>query len=133
MRIFLADDQSMVCSALRLLLEHEAGMVIVGEAPDTDQMLAQMAIAQPDIVLLDWELPGLHGSEALAMLHAQLVHVRIIALSSLPEARQIALASGADAFVSKGEPPEQLLNAMYRLQNGQTPLSSGSGDNEQVL
>jgi DNA-binding NarL/FixJ family response regulator len=125
MRIFLADDQLMVCSALRLLLEHEPGMSIVGEAPDTEQMLAQIEMAQPDIVLLDWELPGLQGSETLARLRAQLAHVRIIALSSLPEARQVALAYGVDAFVSKGEPPEQLLGAMYRLQNGRTPPISG--------
>jgi DNA-binding NarL/FixJ family response regulator len=88
-------------------------------------MLAQMETAQPDIVLLDWELPGLHGSEALARLRAQLAHVRIIALSSLPEARQMALACGVDAFVSKGEPPEQLLSAMNRLRNGRTPPPSG--------
>jgi DNA-binding NarL/FixJ family response regulator len=127
MRVFLADDQSIVCSALRLLLEHEPDMTIVGEAPDADQMLAQMTTAQPDIVLLDWELPGLRCSEALSALHAQQAGVCVIALSSLPEARQTALACGVDAFVSKGEPPEQLLDAMYRLWNRRTPPPSPSG------
>ncbi len=62
MRILLADDQSEVRSALHLLLEQEAGLTIVEEVSEADELLAQVEMTCPDVVLLDWELPGLQAS-----------------------------------------------------------------------
>jgi DNA-binding NarL/FixJ family response regulator len=58
MRILLADDQPKVRFALRVLLERQPGLKVVGEAADADDLLAQMETACPDLVLLAWELPG---------------------------------------------------------------------------
>jgi len=63
MRVFLADDQAKVCSALRLLLEQELGLRVVGEATEAKDLLAQVQRTQPDLVLLDWELPGLQATD----------------------------------------------------------------------
>ena len=63
MRIFLADDQAKARSALRLLLEQEPGLSVVGEATETEDLLAQVQRTQPDLVLLDWELPGLWATD----------------------------------------------------------------------
>ena len=112
MRVLLADDQSKVRSALRLLLDQEPELSVVGEATEADELLAQVGTACPDIVLLDWELPGLSRHDLLSTLRARCPHLKVIALSGRPEARQAALAAGADAFVSKGDPPEQLLAAV---------------------
>ena len=112
MRVLLADDQSKVRSALRLLLEQEPELSGVSEATDADELLAQVGTVCPDIVLLDWELPGLPRHDLLSTLRARCPHLKVIALSGRPEARQAALAVGADAFVSKGEPPERLLAAV---------------------
>ena len=112
MRVLLADDQSKVRSALRLLLEQEPELSGVGEATDADELLAQVGTFRPDIVLLDWELPGLQAPDMLSALRALCPYLKVIALSGRPEARQAALAAGADAFVSKGDPPEQLLAAV---------------------
>ena len=87
-------------------------MNVVGEAIEADELLAQVETARPDIVLLDWELPGLPRHDVLPALRARCPRLKVIALSGRPEARQAALAAGADAFVSKGDPPEQLLAAM---------------------
>lgn len=116
-RILLADDQSKVRSALRLLVEQEPGLIIVGEATEAENLLAQVEATQPDLVLLDWELPGLQtddpstdsGQGRLSTLRTLCPGLKVIALSGQPEARRAALAAGADAFVSKGDPPEQLL------------------------
>jgi len=108
MRILLADDQPKVRSALRLLLEEE-GLDVVGEASDAEQALEQTAEREPDLVLLDWELPGQGGPAAVAGLRDAQPGVLVVALSGRPGARQAALDAGADAFVSKGEPPERLL------------------------
>jgi DNA-binding NarL/FixJ family response regulator len=120
MRILLADDQPDVRSALRLLIEQETGLLVVGEAADAASLLARVAVDSPDIILLDWELPGessaddgkLTGEELLAQLIATCPTLKIIALSGRIEACQVALSAGADAFVSKAEPPERLLAAL---------------------
>ena len=112
MRVLLADDQSKVRSALRLLLEQEPELSGVDEATDADELLAQVGMVCPDIVLLDWELPGLPHNDVLPALRARCPRLKVVALSGRPEARQAALAAGADAFVSKGDPPEKLLAAV---------------------
>jgi DNA-binding NarL/FixJ family response regulator len=112
MHILLADNQVEVRSALRFLLEQEPGMCLVGEAAEAGELLAQEAALQPDLVLLDWELPGSQPADLLAALRIRR-HTIVIALSGRPEARQAALNAGVDAFVSKGEPPERLLATLY--------------------
>ena len=126
MRVLLADDQTKVRSALRLLLEQEPGLSVVGEAAEAEDLLAQVAATQPDLVLLDWELPGLRTDDRLSVLRALCPQLKVIALSGQPEARRAALSAGADAFVSKGEPPERLLAAVedcrprqHRVENGE--------------
>jgi DNA-binding NarL/FixJ family response regulator len=120
MRVLIADDQPQVRSALRLLLKQEPGVTVVGEAEDTQQALELAAGQRPDLVLLDWELPGPWaaqplknaGQHLLPALRARCPQVKVVALSGRPEARQAALAAGADAFVSKGDPPERVLAAV---------------------
>jgi len=114
MRVLLADDQAKVRSALRLLLKHQPGISILGEAVDTTGLLDWVKAACPDLVLLDWELPGLEVDDLLPTLHELCPRLAVIALSGRPEARQAALDAGVDAFVSKGDPPERLLAAMEK-------------------
>lgn len=117
MRVLLADDQPQVRSALRLLLEQEPWLTVVGEAIEVEGLLEQMRMTRPDLLLLDWELPGLQlvnaatnaTSEGLQPLHACVPGILVIALSGRPEARQMALDAGANAFISKGDPPEYVL------------------------
>jgi DNA-binding NarL/FixJ family response regulator len=122
MRVFLADDQPKVRSALRLLLEQEPGLCVVGEAAEAEDVLAQLKATRPDLMLLDWELPGLSpansvrsGKQLLSVLHVFYPNLRVIALSGRPEACQAALAAGVDAFVSKGDPPERLLATLRMM------------------
>jgi len=112
-RILLADDQHKVRSALRLLLEQETGLQVVGEAVDAEGLLAGTTATCPDLVLLDWELPGLTDG-TLSVLRTTHPELYVIALSGRPEAHRAALAAGADAFVSKANPPERLLAAIEK-------------------
>jgi DNA-binding NarL/FixJ family response regulator len=122
MRVFLADDQPKVRSALRLLLEQEPGLCVVGEAAEAEDLLAQLKATRPDLMLLDWELPGLSptnsvrsGKQLVSVLHVFYPNLRVIALSGRPEACQAAVAAGVDAFVSKGDPPERLLATLRMM------------------
>jgi DNA-binding NarL/FixJ family response regulator len=112
MRVLLADDEARVRSALRLLLEQAAGLDVVGECASGEALAAQIASRCPDLLLLDWELPRLQECGAVSALHAICPALIVIALSGKPEAAKSALAAGADAFVSKGDPPERLLEAL---------------------
>ena len=112
MRILLAHDQPNVRFALRVLLEREPGLAIVGEATDGDDLLSRVETTLPDVVLLGWELPGLTTTDYLSLLRRIRPDLLVIALSVRSEARTAALSAGADAFVSKGDPPERLLAAL---------------------
>ena len=121
MWILLADDQPKVRQGLRLLLEQEQGMAVVAEVANAGSLLAQAKQAQPDLILLDWGLPGPASTEQLMALRKACPHVAVIVLSAQPGAEEAALAAGADAFVSKADPPEQLLAAIEGLQRGENP------------
>ncbi len=112
MRILLADDNPEVRSALRLLLEHEEGLQIVGEAHDVRSMLEQLSSRPFDVVLLDWELPTVRSLHLLRVMRYLRPDVRVVALSGRLNARGESLSAGADAFVSKGDPPTALLSVL---------------------
>ena len=120
MRVLLADDQVWLRSALRLLLEQERNIEVVGEAIDAQALLAAAGQLHPDLILLDWELPGLKTNEARLRLMAALraLHPRlyIVALSGSDNMQSAWLFMGADACVSKAEPPEHLLAALQAAQ-----------------
>jgi DNA-binding NarL/FixJ family response regulator len=111
----LADDQAKVRSALSLLLGQQPGLNVVGETADIAQLFGQVQENRPDLVLLDWELPGSAPNGLLPTLRTMYPCLKVIALSGRPEARQEALAAGADAFVSKCDPPERLLAALHAI------------------
>jgi DNA-binding NarL/FixJ family response regulator len=115
MRILLADDQAKVRSALRLILDQEPGIEVVGEAVDLTGVLDWIQVTRFDLMLLDWELPGLENDQDLEEIYDQCPWVEIIALSGRPEARQAALDAGTAAFVSKGDPPNRLLAAIREV------------------
>ncbi len=114
-RILVADNDARVRSALHTLLGQEPGQVSIRESADIGSLGLQVREFRPDLVLLDWELPGRPAAALLLALHGLEHHPRIIVLSTRPESEVEALAAGADAFVCKGDPPEQLLNSFRRL------------------
>ena len=114
-KILLADDQTKVRSALRLLLEQEDRWQIVAEVGDASTLSAAMALTSPDIILLDWELPGLQGKKSVAGMRSCCPHVKIVALSSQVDARKEARKAQVDAFVSKGDPPNTVLTTLRSL------------------
>lgn len=114
MRILLADSQAKVRFALRVLLERQSGFEVVGEAASVKELLARTADSCPDVVLLDWNVAGPAPAGLMLALRCDCPDAGIIVLSGRPETREAALAAGADAFVSKGNPPEHLLAAIAR-------------------
>jgi DNA-binding NarL/FixJ family response regulator len=112
MRIMLADNRRKVRFALRALLERQSGFEVVAEGIDAQDLMAHAERSCPDVVLLDWELPGMAQRDLLTALRGYCPKVKVIALSGHVYARREAIDTGVDAFVSKGDPPEKLLAAI---------------------
>ena len=116
MYVVLADDQVDVRRALTFVLEHECDLQLASEACNADELLHWLSGICPDLVLLDWELPG-GGRELIRRMREIHRGVKIIALSVRPEARDEALSAGVQGFVSKGDPPERLLGVVHSLRS----------------
>ena len=112
MKVILADNQPRVRFALRALLAQQAHVEIVGEARDVEMLQNLIDTAVPDLVILDWELPGLADFGSITALRANNPNLYIVVLSGHNDARQNAFDAGTNRFVSKTDPPEKLLAAL---------------------
>lgn len=119
MRVLIADDLAWMRSSLQLLLEEEFNVEIVGEISETGALLPAIQHLAPDVVLLDWALPGLHSLETrqhlIAALRGMNSCVCLVVLRSSLEDYLPARVAGVDAWVSKAEPPQRLLEALHGL------------------
>ena len=111
--MLVADGDPNVRAALRFLLARDPAFRVVGSSHHLAELLESVAAAQPDLILLDWELPDLHAGANLAHLRNLCPEAAIIALSTRDEQRPRALEMGAAAFVGKREPPAQLLATLH--------------------
>ena len=109
MRVLLADDDPKVRSALRLLLENEPDIAIVGECSTADALVDQVRSSGATLVLLDWGLPELQSSGVIGQLRTAHPLCQLVVLSCRPEQRAEAVQAGIARFVCKGDPPESLL------------------------
>ena len=114
-RFLLADDNPDLRSALRLMLETRLHTPLVLEADNHARMFDQSRLHHPDCLILDWELPGFDDHASLTALRDLLPELKIIVTSAWPEAAEAALAAQVDAFISKTDPPSEILNAIHRL------------------
>jgi DNA-binding NarL/FixJ family response regulator len=115
MRVLLADDEPKVRAALRLILEQLKEVEIVGDVADAAHLIEQIRQSQPDMLLLDWELPGLRPGISFLELRQQNHLLKVILMSGRCPAPQNVLASGADAFISKCESPDRLFATLRAL------------------
>lgn len=114
-RFLLADDNSDLRSALRLMLETRLNAPLVFEAADHAQLIDRSIAHRPDCLILDWELRGFADHNCLDALHDLLPDLKIIVTSARPEAAAAAAAAQADAFICKTDPPIEILNVIHRL------------------
>jgi DNA-binding NarL/FixJ family response regulator len=129
MRIVLADSDPRTSSALKILLQCESGIEVVGEVTTTARLMEVAESRELDLLLLDWELSGRPDAALLSDLRRIRPGARIVALSGRPESERDALRAGADAFISKAEPASALMVEIASLDKGDQAgeLAQGSG------
>lgn len=124
--ILLVDDHAVLRAGLRLLLDGEADMHVVGEAGDATEALDVAARLQPDLILLDLTLPGLGGIATLPALRKAAPAARILILTMHDDASylQQALRSGATGYVLKKAADSELLSAVRAVMRGEVYVHS---------
>lgn len=120
-RILLAEDQAMVRGALTALLRLEEDIEVVAEVSQGHQVLEAAMKSQPDVALLDVEMPGADGLTAAQALHKNLPSCRIVILTTFGRSGYLrrAMESGAVGFLLKDAPAEQLAVAIRRVMAGE--------------
>ena len=111
-RLLIADDRSRTRRALRAVLSTQPEIELIGEAADGEEAIASVERLRPDVVILDIRMPRLDGIAASRHIKSRWPEIRIIAHSLAEELRADVLAAGADAFVPKGAPVQELLEAL---------------------
>jgi DNA-binding NarL/FixJ family response regulator len=117
MRILVADAREKIRSALRLLIENEAGFEVAGEVGTEIDLAREIDDCRPDLLLAGWALFENQTDAALSSLRKANHDLRIIVLSGRMEVSQDAMAAGADDFFCKCEPPEELLSLIRKYSN----------------
>jgi two-component system, NarL family, response regulator DesR len=120
-RILLAEDQAMVRGALTALLRLEEDIEVVAEVSQGDQVLEAAMKSQPDVALLDVEMPGGDGLRAAHALHKSIPSCRIVILTTFGRSGYLrrAMESGAVGFLLKDAPADQLAIAIRRVMAGE--------------
>ncbi|MEU9574403.1 response regulator transcription factor [Streptomyces massasporeus] len=126
-RVLLADDQALLRSAFRVLVDSEPDMEVVGEASDGAEAVRLTKEQHADVVLMDIRMPGTDGLAATRMISADpdLADVRVVILTTFEVDDYVvqSLRAGASGFLGKGSEPEELLNAIRIAAGGQALLS----------
>ena len=124
-RVLIVDDDPLVRSALRLMLGGRGDLIVIGEAGDGGEALEAVLAASPDVVLMDVRMPRIDGIEAARRLRELPDSPRLLMLTTFDTDEYVldALAAGADGFLVKGTPPDDLISAIRTVADGDTILS----------
>lgn len=113
MRVAVVEGQNHIRSALCFLIEAQPGVQLVGALGSGPDLVVRLLALRPDVVLLDWELPDHLAEQVLLAARRAPSPPRVLALSARPDDETRARAAGADAFVSKSQPPRLLIPSLY--------------------
>jgi DNA-binding NarL/FixJ family response regulator len=127
LRVLLVDDQALVRSGFRMLLEAQADMEVVGEAADGEQAVVEVRRTRPDVALMDIRMPRMDGIEATRLItHADPplgCKVLVLTTYDLDEFVFRGLRAGASGFLLKDVAPEELVKAIRIVAAGESLLA----------
>jgi DNA-binding NarL/FixJ family response regulator len=126
--VLIVDDHPMMRTALRIALEDEADLTVVGEAGTVAEGRRQAIALKPDLILLDLYLPDGSGLDLIYFRNEQMPGTRILMMTSSNNEKDImdAVQAGVDSYLVKDSPPEQLLLALRTVLAGGNFLTPGA-------
>jgi DNA-binding NarL/FixJ family response regulator len=126
--VLIADDHGVVRGGLRLLLERQPGIEVVGEANDGAEAVEQALALRPDLAILDVSMPRLTGLQATSEIKAHAPEVDVLVLSMHDDERYVfeALKAGASGYVLKREADQDLVDAVRAISRGEPFLTNAA-------
>lgn len=121
-RVLICDDQEMVREGLRAILRTVPNIKVTGVASDGDEVVNIIESTQPDVVLMDLNMPGVNGIQATRIIHERFPNVRVLALTTYDADEWVfdAIRAGASGYLLKGTPRTGLIQAIEGTVAGQT-------------
>ena len=125
-RVLVADDHEVVRHGLRLFLDLQEDIEVVGEAANGDEAVAAARELVPDVVLMDLVMPGVDGITATRLVHDSSPETRVLVLSSFADHERVLLAlqAGAEGYLTKDTPPERVAEAVRSIHSGEPVFSA---------
>ncbi len=123
-RIFIADDHTIVRSGIQALLETIDDLTVIGEASDGQEAVAAVLRLRPDVILMDLEMPIMDGIAAIEQIMAGWPEARILVLTSFASDDRVfpAVKAGAMGYLLKDSGPEALVQAIRQVHRGESSL-----------
>ena len=123
-RIFHADDHALVREGVRALIETERDMVLIGEAENGADTVTRVLMLDPDVVLMDLQMPVMTGTEAIIAIKEKMPEARILVVTSFADDANVfpAIKAGAEGYLLKDSSPHDLLLAIRDVYNGRSSL-----------
>jgi two-component system invasion response regulator UvrY len=128
--VLLADDHSIVLAGLCRLVEEEADMAVVAQAPDGREAIQKIRELQPDVAVIDLSMPEIDGLEVLNRIHPEYPDLPIIVLTMHAENQYVvrAIEAGAMGYITKQSAPEHLVHAIRKVHGGSRYLTDDAAE-----
>ncbi|HXE94935.1 MAG TPA: response regulator transcription factor [Dongiaceae bacterium] len=125
MKILIADDHAIFREGLKQIISKTVGMVVADEATDGQEALCKIRENDYDVVLLDISMPGRNGLDIMAEIKNLKPKLPVLILSMHPEEQYAvrALKAGASGYLTKGNPPQELIEALHKVAQGKKYFS----------
>jgi len=134
-RVLIVDDQKMIREGLKALVKTEEDIAIIGVAENGEHAIKQVESLQPDVVLMDMEMPGMNGMEATQVICTRFPDVKVLVLSTFDTQEYVSrsLSSGAMGYLLKGTPAKELTDAIRSVHRGYAQIGPGIYQNIAAL
>ncbi len=124
-RLLVADDHPLIRAGLKVVLENDPGLLVVGEAENGEQAIEAFRRLAPDITLMDLRMPKKNGLDAIQSIRSTYKSARIVVLTSYDDEEDIyrTLEAGASGYLLKDSQPAELIASIRKVHDGGTVLS----------
>ena len=124
-KVAIFEDRTAVREALSLLVEGTSGLELAGAYPNCNNVISNIRTSQPNVVLMDIEMPGMSGVEAVKLIKQQFPDITIVMQTVFEDEEKVfhAICNGASGYLLKDTPPSRLMESIIEAHEGGAPMS----------